>query len=130
MLVKHASNVPQCAEAFERVLLEAGAPMGAYTNLFATKEQISKLIADPRIKAVALTGSEAAGANVAAQAGKNLKKTTMELGGSDAFIASRVIDGQTFGVEDLRARRRCWLVFERRAASLPHKQRYCREPSS
>jgi succinate-semialdehyde dehydrogenase/glutarate-semialdehyde dehydrogenase len=86
MLVKHASNVPQCAEAFERVLLDAGAPAGVYTNLFATKEQISRLIADPRIKAVALTGSEAAGAIVAAQAGKALKKSTMELGGSDAFL--------------------------------------------
>src|SRR6201996_1269940 len=86
MLVKHASNVPQCAEAFERVFLDAGAPTGVYTNLFASKEQISKLIADPRIKAVALTGSEAAGAIVAAQAGKALKKSTMELGGSDAFV--------------------------------------------
>jgi succinate-semialdehyde dehydrogenase / glutarate-semialdehyde dehydrogenase len=86
MLVKHASNVPQCAEAFERVFLDAGAPTGVYTNLFATKDQISRLIADPRIKAVALTGSEAAGAVVAAQAGKALKKSTMELGGSDAFI--------------------------------------------
>jgi succinate-semialdehyde dehydrogenase / glutarate-semialdehyde dehydrogenase len=86
MLVKHASNVPQCAEAFERVMIDAGAPAGVYTNLFATKEQISHLIADPRIKAVALTGSEAAGAVVAAQAGKALKKSTMELGGSDAFV--------------------------------------------
>jgi succinate-semialdehyde dehydrogenase / glutarate-semialdehyde dehydrogenase len=86
MLVKHASNVPQCAEAFERILTDAKAPPGVYTNLFVTKDQIARLIADPRIKAVALTGSEAAGAIVAAQAGKALKKSTMELGGSDAFI--------------------------------------------
>jgi succinate-semialdehyde dehydrogenase / glutarate-semialdehyde dehydrogenase len=86
MLVKHASNVPQCAEAFERLFRDAGAPKGVYTNLFITKEQIPHLIADPRIKAVALTGSEAAGSIVAAQAGKALKKSTMELGGSDAFI--------------------------------------------
>ena len=86
MLVKHASNVPQCAEAFERVLLEAGAPQGVYKNLFVNKEQIGRLIADPRIKAVALTGSEAAGSIVAAQAGKSLKKSTMELGGADPFI--------------------------------------------
>ncbi len=86
MLVKHASNVPQCAQAFENLLRDAGAPAGAYTNLFVSKGQISRLIADPRIKAVALTGSEAAGSAVAAQAGKSLKKSTMELGGSDAFI--------------------------------------------
>jgi succinate-semialdehyde dehydrogenase/glutarate-semialdehyde dehydrogenase len=86
VMVKHASNVPQCAAAFEQLFRDAGAPEGAYTNLFITKEQIAHLIADPRIKGVALTGSEAAGATVAAEAGKNLKKTTMELGGSDAFI--------------------------------------------
>jgi succinate-semialdehyde dehydrogenase / glutarate-semialdehyde dehydrogenase len=84
--VKHASNVPQAAAAFERLLLEAGAPEGAYTNLYATKDQINMLIDDPRIRGVALTGSEGAGAVVAARAGKNLKKSTMELGGSDAAI--------------------------------------------
>ena len=86
VLVKHASSVPQCALAFEQLMLDAGAPAGAYTNVFASKDQIAKLIEDPRIRAVALTGSEAAGAIVAAQAGKQLKKTTLELGGSDAFI--------------------------------------------
>jgi succinate-semialdehyde dehydrogenase/glutarate-semialdehyde dehydrogenase len=86
MMVKHASNVPQCAQAFDDLIQEAGAPAGVYTNLFATKDQVQRLIADPRIKAVALTGSEAAGAIVASQAGKNLKKSTMELGGSDAFV--------------------------------------------
>ena len=86
VMVKHASSVPQCALAFEQLMVDAGAPDGAYTNLFVSKDQIAKIIADPRIRAVALTGSEAAGAVVAAQAGKQLKKSTMELGGSDAFI--------------------------------------------
>jgi succinate-semialdehyde dehydrogenase / glutarate-semialdehyde dehydrogenase len=87
VIVKHASNVPQAAAAFEKLLLEAGAPEGAYTNVYATKEQINLLIDDPRVRGVALTGSEGAGAVVAARAGKNLKKSTLELGGSDAFIA-------------------------------------------
>ena len=86
VMVKHASSVPQCALAWERLMLEAGAPAGAYTNLFISKDQVSQVIDDARIRAVALTGSEAAGAVVAARAGQNLKKTTMELGGSDAFI--------------------------------------------
>jgi len=87
VMVKHASNVPQAAAAFEKLLAEAGAPQGVYTNLYATKDQINMLIDDPRVRGVALTGSEGAGAVVAARAGKNLKKSTMELGGSDAFIA-------------------------------------------
>jgi succinate-semialdehyde dehydrogenase/glutarate-semialdehyde dehydrogenase len=87
VIVKHASNVPQAAAAFEKLLLDAGAPAGGYTNLYATKDQINMLIDDPRVRGVALTGSEGAGAVVAARAGKNLKKSTLELGGSDAFIA-------------------------------------------
>ena len=87
VIVKHASNVPQAAAAFEKLLLEAGAPAGGYTNVYATKDQINLLIDDPRVRGVALTGSEGAGAVVAARAGKNLKKSTLELGGSDAFIA-------------------------------------------
>ena len=86
VMVKHASNVPQCALAFESVMRDAGLPDGAYTNLFISKDQIAAVIDDARIRAVALTGSEGAGAVVAARAGKNLKKSTMELGGSDAFI--------------------------------------------
>lgn len=86
VMVKHASNVPQCALAFAKLMSDAGAPDGAYTNLFISKEQVAALIDDRRIRGVALTGSEAAGAVVAARAGKNLKKSTMELGGSDAFI--------------------------------------------
>jgi succinate-semialdehyde dehydrogenase/glutarate-semialdehyde dehydrogenase len=86
LIVKHAPSVPQCALAFERLLLDAGAPLGAYANVFASNDQSAKIIADPRIKGVALTGSNRAGAAVAAEAGAALKKSTMELGGSDAFI--------------------------------------------
>ncbi|AOH87070.1 succinate-semialdehyde dehydrogenase (plasmid) [Sphingomonas panacis] len=86
MLLKHAANVPQSAAAFEALMREAGLPDGAFTNLYATHAQIELIINDPRVHGVALTGSEAAGAMVAAQAGKALKKSTMELGGADAFV--------------------------------------------
>ena len=86
LVVKHAGCVPQCAIAFEKLLLDAGAPVGAYTNLLISYEQADRVIDDPRIKGVALTGSVAAGRSVAARAGQNLKKSTLELGGSDAFI--------------------------------------------
>ena len=86
LVVKHAGCVPQCAIAFEKLLLDAGAPKGAYTNLLISHEQSNRLIDDPRIKGVALTGSVEAGRSIAARAGQNLKKTSMELGGSDAFI--------------------------------------------
>jgi succinate-semialdehyde dehydrogenase/glutarate-semialdehyde dehydrogenase len=86
LLVKHSSGVPQCALAFEQLFTDAGAPAGAYTNLFLSSDQVSTLIDDWRIRGVALTGSERAGESLAARAGKNLKKSTMELGGSDAFV--------------------------------------------
>jgi succinate-semialdehyde dehydrogenase/glutarate-semialdehyde dehydrogenase len=86
VVVKHAGCVPQCAIAFEKLWIDAGAPVGAYTNLLVSHEQSNQIIDDPRIKGVALTGSVAAGRSIAARAGKNLKKTSMELGGSDAFI--------------------------------------------
>ncbi|OHT21750.1 NAD-dependent succinate-semialdehyde dehydrogenase [Edaphosphingomonas haloaromaticamans] len=86
MLLKHAANVPQSAAAFEDLMLKAGLPEGAFTNLYATHDQVDLIISDPRVQGVALTGSEAAGAVVAAQAGKALKKSTMELGGADAFV--------------------------------------------
>jgi succinate-semialdehyde dehydrogenase/glutarate-semialdehyde dehydrogenase len=86
VLVKHASNVPQCAAAFADLFTEAGAPAGAYTNMLVTKDQIARIIADPRVKGVALTGGEDAGVVVAKLAGQALKKSTMELGGSDPFI--------------------------------------------
>ena len=86
IMVKHAGSVPQCALAFEKLWLEAGAPVGAYTNLFISYDHVNRVIDDPRIKGVALTGSGEAGQSVAERAGQNLKKSTMELGGSDAFI--------------------------------------------
>jgi len=92
ILLKHAPGVPQCALAFERILTEAGLPAGAYTNLFLSNEQVGLLIDDPRIRGIALTGSERAGEALASRAGKNLKKSTMELGGSDAFIVLQDAD--------------------------------------
>src|SRR5580658_678173 len=86
VLVKHAGIVPQCAIAFEKLLIEAGAPVGLYTNLLISHDQADHVVDDPRIKGVALTGSVAAGRSIAARAGKNLKPSSMELGGSDAFI--------------------------------------------
>src|ERR1700677_3244462 len=86
MLLKHAPGVPQCAVAFEQALKDAGVPAGVYTNLFLTNDQSGALIDDPRVKAIALTGSDRAGEALASRAGKNLKKSTMELGGSDAFV--------------------------------------------
>lgn len=86
VLAKHASNVPQAAVAFEELVTAAGAPAGTWTNLFASSQQIAALIEDDRVQGVALTGSEKAGSAVAAQAGKHLKKSVMELGGADVFV--------------------------------------------
>jgi succinate-semialdehyde dehydrogenase/glutarate-semialdehyde dehydrogenase len=86
VLLKHASNVPQCAIAIEEIFTEAGAPVGLYTNLLLSNQRTTNLVADKRIKGVSLTGSETAGASVATEAGKHVKKSVLELGGSDAFI--------------------------------------------
>jgi succinate-semialdehyde dehydrogenase / glutarate-semialdehyde dehydrogenase len=86
VMIKHAGNVPQSALAFARLFQTVGAPAGAYTNIFASIEQIGRLIDDPRIRGVTVTGSERAGAAVAERAGRNLKKSVLELGGSDPFI--------------------------------------------
>jgi succinate-semialdehyde dehydrogenase / glutarate-semialdehyde dehydrogenase len=86
IVVKHAGIVPQCAIAFEKLWIEAGAPAGLYTNLFATHTQSDRIVNDSRVRGVALTGSVAAGKSVASKAGANVKPSSMELGGSDAFI--------------------------------------------
>src|SRR6202521_2960287 len=86
LLLKHAENVPQAALAFARLLEEAGAPAGVYTNIFASIDQVGRVIEDPRVRGVTLTGSERAGAAVAERAGRNLKKVVLELGGSDPLI--------------------------------------------
>jgi succinate-semialdehyde dehydrogenase/glutarate-semialdehyde dehydrogenase len=86
ILLKHAPQCPESAEAMEQIFREAGFPPDAYINIYATNEQIETVIADPRVRAVSLTGSERAGAAVAEIAGRNLKKVVLELGGSDPFI--------------------------------------------
>jgi succinate-semialdehyde dehydrogenase/glutarate-semialdehyde dehydrogenase len=86
VLLKHAPQCPESAEAIEQIYREAGFPADAYINIYATNEQIETVIADPRVRGVSLTGSERAGAAVAEIAGRNLKKVVLELGGSDPFI--------------------------------------------
>lgn len=103
LIIKHAENVPQCALAFARLLDNAGAPRGAYTNIFASIDQVGHVIDDPRVRGVTVTGSERAGAAVAERAGRNLKKSVMELGGSDPLIVledaplESAIDSAVFG---------------------------------
>jgi succinate-semialdehyde dehydrogenase/glutarate-semialdehyde dehydrogenase len=86
VLLKHASNVPQSAAAIEELMRRAGAPEGVFTNIYASHEASEQILADPRVRGVALTGSEEAGASIASIAARNLKKSTLELGGADAFI--------------------------------------------
>ncbi len=86
ILLKHAPQCPESAEAIQRIFDDAGSPAGAYTNVYATNAQVADVIADPRVQGVSVTGSERAGAAVAEIAGRNLKKVVLELGGSDPFI--------------------------------------------
>ena len=86
IVLKHAPQCPESALAMEKIFADAGAPEGAYVNIFATNEQVADIIADPRVQGVSLTGSERAGSAVAAIAGANLKKVVLELGGSDPFL--------------------------------------------
>ena len=95
ILLKHAPQCPESAEAIQQIFHDAGYPEGAYVNIYATNEQIAAAIADPRVQGVSLTGSERAGTAVAEIAGRNLKKVVLELGGSDPFIV--------FSTDDLDA---------------------------
>lgn len=91
-VLKHASNVPQSALAIEAIFREAGFPTGVFQTLLIGSEQVSLVINDDRVKAATLTGSEPAGASLASAAGKQLKKTVLELGGSDPFIVLESAD--------------------------------------
>jgi succinate-semialdehyde dehydrogenase/glutarate-semialdehyde dehydrogenase len=104
MLLKHASNVPQCALAVEDVFREAGVPDGVFQTLLIGPGPVEQIITDRRIAGVTLTGSEAAGAKVAAAAGKALKKSVLELGGSDPFIVLADADVATAATVGCRAR--------------------------
>jgi succinate-semialdehyde dehydrogenase/glutarate-semialdehyde dehydrogenase len=86
ILLKHAPQCPESAEAMQKMFDDAGFPDGAYENIYATNEQIESAIADPRVHGISVTGSERAGSAVASVAGKHLKKVVLELGGSDPFI--------------------------------------------
>jgi succinate-semialdehyde dehydrogenase/glutarate-semialdehyde dehydrogenase len=86
ILLKHAPQCPESAAAMAQIFDDAGFPDGAYRNIYATNEQIERVIGDPRVHGVSVTGSERAGAAVAEIAGRNLKKVVLELGGSDPFI--------------------------------------------
>src|SRR6201993_4788557 len=104
ILLKHAPQCPESAAAMQRIFDDAGFPAGAYTNVYATNEQIEWVIGDPRVHGVSVTGSERAGAAVAEIAGRNLKKGVLELGGSDPFIVLGTDDVATVAEQAAEAR--------------------------
>lgn len=103
-LLKHASNVPQCAKAIEDIFLQAGFPEGVFQALLIPGSRVGAVIDHKHVQAVTLTGSDGAGQKVAEQSGRNLKKTVLELGGSDAFIVLEDADLQTAASTAVKAR--------------------------
>ncbi len=103
-LLKHASNVPQCALAIEKIFLEAGFPAGAFQTLLIGSQQVDAILNDPRVVAATLTGSEQAGIEVGVAAAKRIKKVVLELGGSDPFIVMPSADLDTAVVTAVEAR--------------------------
>jgi succinate-semialdehyde dehydrogenase/glutarate-semialdehyde dehydrogenase len=103
-VLKHASNVPQCALAIDELFQESGFPTGVFRTLLISSKSVERLIADSRVRAVTLTGSDTTGAEVAAMAGRHLKKTVLELGGSDAYIVLADADLQAAADVAVQAR--------------------------
>ncbi len=103
-LLKHASNVPQCALAIENIIQRSGFPQGVFQSLLIGSDKVANIIADDRVKAATLTGSEGAGASLAAAAGKHIKKTVLELGGSDPFIVLASADIESAAAIGTKAR--------------------------
>ncbi len=130
-LLKHASNVPQCSLALEKLFLDAGFPEGVFQSLLISSREVKGVIGDPRVKAATLTGSERAGSQVAMQCGEQIKKTVLELGGSNPFLILEdadmdlVIDQATFGrfqncgQSCIAAKR--FVVVEKRAEEFLHR---------